>query len=281
MQFMKRMGEALIRKDQHLQHHEPKRSALVTEPCYKPKKKGGLENKDVTIDIPQLSAKERKRLKKNRAKKAKGIHFGAVHVREYAREIGESVSGGGPAVGLGWDVQTEKKYKTLESHEKNVIMSRYLDRGQLGRLPPRQQDGIIEFQSLQDEYWIPPNKRHHLLLMAGVKQSQVLESVKNLDKLRAQRKISNGDKDALCFALALHHNMTEEEVMVRLSPPSVSQHQQSGPPPGMSDAMPKSVSLQAKIMIAMKLKSKGKYIYIIYSIAYTYKKQKGLHWIIR
>jgi hypothetical protein len=117
--------------------------------------------------------------------------------------------------------------------------------------------------------------------MAGVKQSQVLESVKNLDKLRAQRKISNGDKDALCFALALHHNMTEEEVMVRLSPPSVSQHQQSGPPPGMSDAMPKSVSLQAKIMIAMKLKSKGKYIYIIYSIAYTYKKQKGLHWIIR
>jgi hypothetical protein len=234
-----------------LGNQQPIRSALVAHPLHNP-------HRSSSSDAPPD-----KTHKKRQAKKNKGIHFGAVHVREYTRDIGESVSGGGPAVGLGWDVYSEKKYKSLEVHEKNVIMARYRDRGQLGRLPPRQANGIIEFQSLQDEYWIPPNKRHHMLLEAGVAQPQVLASVKYLDKLRAERKLSNSDQDALCFALALHHNMTEAEVMARLNPPA-----RQAPavvslpddPPGMEEVLPKTMSLQAKVMIAMKLKKKGKTI---------------------
>jgi hypothetical protein len=98
-------------------------------------------------------------------------------------------------------------------------------------------------------------------LEAGVAQPQVLASVKYLDKLRAERKLSNSDQDALCFALALHHNMTEAEVMARLNPPA-----RQAPavvslpddPPGMEEVLPKTMSLQAKVMIAMKLKKKGK-----------------------
>jgi len=102
-----------------------------------------------------------------------------------------------------------------------------------------------------------------MLLEAGVAQPQVLASVKYLDKLRAERKLSNSDQDALCFALALHHNMTEAEVMARLNPPA-----RQAPavvslpddPPGMEEVLPKTMSLQAKVMIAMKLKKKGKTI---------------------
>ena len=59
-----------------------------------------------------------------------GIHFGSITVRSYSRTIGESVSGGGPAVGLGWDVYSEKKYKTLDAHEKKILMPRYRQRKQ-------------------------------------------------------------------------------------------------------------------------------------------------------
>ena len=59
-----------------------------------------------------------------------GIHFGSITVRSYSRTKGESVSGGGPAVGLGWDVYSEKKYKTLDAHEKKILMPRYRQRKQ-------------------------------------------------------------------------------------------------------------------------------------------------------
>jgi hypothetical protein len=157
-------------------HHKPLRPAIRAQQCF-PRP---------SDNIPAAKIK-------SSSKKSKGVRFGEVQVREYDRTIGESVSGGGPAVGLGWELLEEKKYKSLEQHEKNVIMARYRERGMLGRLPPRD-NGIIEFQSLQDEYWIPPNKRHALLLLAGVEQDAVLSSVQELDTVRAQRKQANGDK---------------------------------------------------------------------------------------
>ena len=136
--------------------------------------------------------------------------------------------------------------------------------GQLGRLPARGQDGIIEFQSLQDEYWIPPNKRHALLLESEISHPDVLASVKELDDIRSLRKESNSDRDALAFALALHHNMTEAEVMARLNPHArpAPVAAPEGPPPGMEEeeegiSIPK-ISIQTNAMIALKLKSKAR-----------------------
>jgi hypothetical protein len=227
-------------------HHKPLRPAIRAHQCY-PSKYDNIEPASP----------------KPTQKKSKGIRFGNVHVREYDRTIGESVSGGGPAVGLGWELVEETKYKSLEHHEKDVIMARYRVRGMLSRLPSRSSEGIIEFQSLQDEYWIPPNKRHALLLLAGVEQNDVLESVVELDTVRAQRKEANGDKEALAFALALHHNLTEEEVMARLGPPPPRARQPApAEPPGMDEEpepdKPKVISMQTNAMIALRLKSKAR-----------------------
>jgi hypothetical protein len=231
------------------QHHKPLRSALVAEQRYP----ASASPPRILTNHSRQKSSDKKHSKKVKKRQKEGLCFGPVHVRSYSRTVGESVSGGGPAVGLGWDVYSEKNYKTLEAHEKNVLMPRYRERGQLGRLPSRdRKSGIIEFQSLQDEYWIPPNKRHALLLQAGMHHSDVLASVKSLDDLRELRKVSNSDRDALAFALALHHNMTEEEVLARLNP---SVRPQPNEPPGM--VLPK-ISLKTNVMITMKLKAKAR-----------------------
>ena len=146
----------------------------------------------------------------------------------------------------------------------NFFLPLFFKGGQLGRLPARGQDGIIEFQSLQDEYWIPPNKRHALLLESEISHPDVLASVKELDDIRSLRKESNSDRDALAFALALHHNMTEAEVMARLNPHArpAPVAAPEGPPPGMEEeeegiSIPK-ISIQTNAMIALKLKSKAR-----------------------
>ena len=97
----------------------------------------------------------------------------------------------------------ETKYESLKDHE-NYIFQKYVKRKKLGRLPPRDRaTGIIEFESDQDEYWLPPNKRHAMLLMSGVGQPDILSEVSGLDQLRVDRKKSVSDKDALAFAIAL------------------------------------------------------------------------------
>ena len=118
----------------------------------------------------------------------------------------------------------------------------------------------MEFESDQDEFWLPPDKRRSLLLMFGVKQPDILSEVSVLDHLRADRQKSVSDKDALAFAIALHQGIPEDVVLRRLCRP---------PPPhrtlskNLKHSQDKSemlggLSLGTATHIMMKVKAKAR-----------------------
>ena len=191
------------------------------------------------------------------------LRFGSVEVREYGRALGESVSGSGPAVGLSWEIVEQKKYNHLYDHD-NAILKRYRKRKKLNRVPPRDKaTGIIEFVSEQDEYWLPPNKRHALLLMAGVKQPDIVQEVTDLNSLRSQRQESISDKDALAFAISIHRGIPEDVLLQRLSRPPPRPLQRRTPSSELRVAHSKNqtlkgLSLGTAVDIVVKFKARAR-----------------------
>ncbi len=167
-----------------------------------------------------------KKVKKKKKLKKKSLSFAGVHVREYNTTLGETVCGSGAAIGLGWKVVGEKKYKSLEEHER-TFFSKYRRRGKMGEIPPRV-DKIIEWASDKNDFWVPPRQRYDYLLTSGIDRQLVHRSMRALEIIRNSRELSCGDRDALCYTIAVHRNISEEaawKVLTTKPPPP------SGPPP--------------------------------------------------
>lgn len=106
---------------------------------------------------------------------ASSVGFGAVEVRHYERCLSDnpSVQDGAP-IGIGWEVQEEEKFS--------------VDEFEGCRESKRQSD--------VNRLMLPKTHRHELLLSAGFTQKEIAQSVRNVIKVKNQRRqtVNNLDK---------------------------------------------------------------------------------------